>query len=55
MYEYSRMEMGQMLKIMARNNIFADESGAVSNERLLGEGEDVAQDAPKCNRQLANL
>ena len=25
-YEYSRMEMGQMLEIMARNNIFADES-----------------------------
>lgn len=25
-YEYSRVEMGQMLKIMAQNNIFADES-----------------------------
>lgn len=25
-YEYSRVEIGQMLKIMAQNNIFADES-----------------------------
>lgn len=25
-YEYSRMEVGQMLEIMAPNNIFADES-----------------------------
>lgn len=32
------MEMGQMLKIVARDNIFADESGACSNERLLGVG-----------------
>lgn len=54
-YEYSRVEMGQMLKIMAQNNIFADESWTFSNERLLGVGEGVSQDELNCNQQLATF
>lgn len=34
MYEYSRMEMGQMLKIMAQNNIFANESRAFGDRAV---------------------
>lgn len=34
-YEYSRVKVGQMLKIMAQNNIFTDENSAFGN-RLLG-------------------
>lgn len=49
------MEMGQMLKIMARSNIFAAESWAFSNERLLGVGEGAVQDALNCNQQLATF
>lgn len=38
-YEYSREEVGQMLKIMAQNNTFMDENWAFGN-RLLGIAKD---------------
>lgn len=59
MYEYSSMEMGQMLKIMAQNNIFANESRAFGNEMLFGRvggrAGVLAQDELNCNQQLATF
>lgn len=47
--EYSRVEVGQMLKIMVQNNIFTDEKSAFGN-RLLG----IAKDEPNYLKKLTN-